>query len=579
MLEIIKKIISAPIFKGDDEKTYAARLLNVILWAGIVIFIVAGIAIFGLEEQSNSFLIPGMLLILVIVYLGLVYATHWGYVKPVSYLVVTAAFIGIASSAAISGGILSPSSAAFITVALMAGLLLGQRVGILVTAITIVTGLALTLFGDLLPRDASSQITPISAWFTLTVITLSTTTFLILAVRNLNEAIQIARKKESELKSLTDDLENRVKERTTDLELANEKNAEHTAHLRTIAHISRTFTSLKELDDLLPEIARHISEAFGFYHVGIFLIDPSGEYAILRASNSEGGQKMLAQGHRLKIGQLGIVGFVARTGKSRIALDIGSDAVFFDNPDLPNTRSELALPLRIDKSIIGVLDVQSIARAAFNPEDIDTLSLLADQISISIQNARLFEETRLALAEAQSVYAQSSQTGWRDIAQRGATGYRFANGKIEILKEPVVDIPANAGKTGKKVPFGPNITNPELLSIPISVRGEKLGILNIRQPGRSTIWSDVEIRLYQSIVERLSFALENARLIEETTNRAERDRTITNISDKLSSSAVTETILRTAAEEISRVLRGSEVLVQLQPGALKDSNREITRQS
>ncbi len=579
MLEIIKKIMSAPVFKGDDEKTYTAHLLNVVLWAGIVIFIVAGIATFALEGQSASFVTPGILGVLVIVYLGLVYATHRGHVKPVSYLVVTAAFVGITGAAALSGGILSPSSAAFITVALMAGLLLGERVGILVTGITIVTGLALTLFGDLLPQNASLQTTPISAWFTLTAITLSTTTFLILAVRNLNEAIQIARKKEFELKSLTEDLENRVNERTADLEHANEKNAERTAHLRTIAEISRTFTSLKELGDLLPEIARRISEAFGFYHVGIFLIDPSGEYAVLRASNSEGGQKMLAQGHRLKVGQLGIVGFVARTGKSRLALDIGNDAVFFDNPNLPNTRSELALPLRIDENSIGVLDVQSIAQAAFSPEDIDTLSLLADQISISIQNARLFEETRLALAEAQSAYAQSSQTGWRDIAQRGLTGYRFANGKIEMLKEPVIEMPASAGKTGRKVSEGANTTNPELLSIPISVRGEKMGILNIRQPGRSSIWSDVEIRLYQSIVERLSFALENARLIEETTNRAERDRTITNISDKLSSSAVTETILRTAAEEISRVFQGSEVLVQLQPGTFKDSTHEITRQS
>jgi GAF domain-containing protein len=276
------------------------------------------------------------------------------------------------------------------------------------------------------------------------------------------------------------------------------------------------------------------------------------------------------------VGQTGIVGYVARTGKSRIALDVGSDAVFFDNPDLPNTRSEMALPLRVGDDIIGALDLQSVARAAFTPEDVDTLSLLADQISIAIQNARLFEETRLALAEAQSAYSQSAQIGWRDIARRGTTGYRFANGQIEAFKEPVTES-VSAAKTGKKGSPGVNPGSPELLSIPISVRGEKLGILNIRQMGRTTTWSDAEVRLYQSIVERLSFALENARLIEETTNRAERDRTITAISDKLSSSAMTEAILRTAAEEISRVLQGSEVLVQLQPGTFKDSDPGITR--
>lgn len=367
----------------------------------------------------------------------------------------------------------------------------------------------------------------------------------------------------NELRQTLEGLEQRVKERTADLERANQETTQRAKTLRTIAEISNTVTSLESLDELLPKITQRTSEALGVYHTGIFMVDANGEYAVLRATNSAGGQKMLARGHRLKVGQVGIVGYVSGSGIARIALDVGKDAVFFNNPDLPETRSELALPLKLRGKTVGVLDVQSIERAAFTSEDIDTLSLLAGQIAITIQNARLFEETERALLEAQTIYGQSARSSWREFASRGVLGFQYASGNISALK-PLEEATANQTGLGA-------LMEAETLSIPISVHGDQLGVLNIRQPERSNAWSESEIRLYQSIVERLSFALENARLIEETAKNAERDRTITKIGDKLSASTQVEAILRTAAEELSRALKGSEVLVQLQPGASKDS--------
>jgi GAF domain-containing protein len=263
---------------------------------------------------------------------------------------------------------------------------------------------------------------------------------------------------------------------------------------------------------------------------------------------------MLERGHRLRVGQSGIVGYVSAFGKARIALDVGKDAAFFNNPDLPQTHSEVALPLKLRGKTIGVLDIQSIEPIAFTDEDIDTLSLLAGQIAVTIQNSRLFEDTQQALREAQTIYGEAARSSWQEFRGEGVTGFRYSKGAIKALSsggEPEAD---EKGEV-------------EGLSIPIKVRGEELGQMKIQAPGRSGEWSESEIQFYRAVVERLSFAIENARLIEETTKSAQRDRTITAIADKLGSSPLIEEILRTAAEELSRAIKGTEVLVQLRPAS------------
>lgn len=381
----------------------------------------------------------------------------------------------------------------------------------------------------------------------------------------LNKAKQIGEEQaqaNTELRHLHSDLE----ARTLELERANKVSAERTEQLRTVAEISPSFASLEGLNELLPKITERISKALNVYHVGIFLVDEDGEYAILRAANSEGGQQMLEQGHRVKVGQTGIVGYVCAFGKARIALDVGNDAFFATSLDLPETRSELALPLKLREKTIGVLDVHSSKQVAFTNDDIDTLSLLAGQVAVAIQNARLFEQTQRALLEAQTIYGQSARASWREFTGRGILGFSYAKGTVKPLEQVIEKATITDEFTLRE-----NVDGTETLSIPIKIREEELGVLNIRQQGRSSDWSESETQLYRAVVERLSFALENARLIEETTKNAERDRTITEISDKLGSSPVVEEILRTAAEELSRALRGTEVLVQLQPTASSDN--------
>ncbi len=181
--------------------------------------------------------------------------------------------------------------------------------------------------------------------------------------------------------------------------------------LRAAATVSRDATILLSPEELLQRAARLISEQFGFYHVGLFLVDEAREYAVLRAANSEGGRRLMAQNHRLKIGAQGMVGYVSQTGEPRIALDVDTDTVHFVNPELPYTRSEMTLPLRHGGEIIGALDVQSTESNAFTEDDFTTLQLMADQLANALINARLYRDLEQQLADnAELVTRLSEQT-------------------------------------------------------------------------------------------------------------------------------------------------------------------------
>ena len=156
------------------------------------------------------------------------------------------------------------------------------------------------------------------------------------------------------------------------------------------AEVARAATQIHEVGQLLVTCVDLIRTHFGFYYSAIFLIDEQGEWAILRAATGEAGQQLLGKGHKLGVGSQSMVGWVTANNAARIALDVGQEAVRFDNPLLPKTRSEMALPLRVRGEVIGALDVQSTGLNAFSDEDVQTVQMMADQVAIAIDNARLF---------------------------------------------------------------------------------------------------------------------------------------------------------------------------------------------
>ena len=192
--------------------------------------------------------------------------------------------------------------------------------------------------------------------------------------------------------------------------------------------IARNIASLSDLPSLLERTVDLIRDRFGFYHAGIFLLDSPKEYAVLGAATGEAGKRMLEQKHRLRAGQEGIVGRVVSTGTPRIALDVGADAIHFRNPLLPETRSEMALPLKVGETIIGALDVQSQLESAFVQEDIDILQTIADQLAIGIERTRLIEQMQSTVKDLTSVSDSITGQSWKQYLQRGNAIFSVSSG-------------------------------------------------------------------------------------------------------------------------------------------------------
>lgn len=369
-----------------------------------------------------------------------------------------------------------------------------------------------------------------------------------------------------QLKQTLGGLEQRIAERTADLEISRQQSLKRANELQAISEISKTIASEQKLEILLPLITRLVSERFGFYHTGIFLLDNTKQFAVLQAASSPGGRKMLARGHKLEVGGNSIVGYVVSRGAPRISLDVGQDAVYFNNPDLPTTHSEMTLPLKVRDQIVGALDVQSEKPGAFTQSDADTLSILADQVAISIENARLFAQTQQALNEVQTLYRQNIQEGWRLFSrEREFLGYRQSQAGGKKLKKIFEnDEIRQAVNRGEALIFhADGVTQEASIVAPIKLRGQTIGSISIKAPVMRRPWSNDEMNLVETISERLSIALENARLIQESRLQAVKQQKISEVTGKIGESINLKSVLQTAVEELGRALPGSEVTLQI----------------
>ncbi|MDD2922317.1 MAG: GAF domain-containing protein [Anaerolineales bacterium] len=357
-------------------------------------------------------------------------------------------------------------------------------------------------------------------------------------------------------------LESRVSERTTELNTAVAYIKRRAKQFEAVTKVSQSISASASLHELLPYISQVVSEQFGFYHVGIFLNDPSNQYAILAAANSEGGRRMLTRGHQLKIGEQGIVGYTTGSGKPRIALNVGKDAIHFNNPDLPDTHSEMALPLKIAGKIEGALDIQSSEVNAFSDEDVEVLSALAEQVSLAIQNARLFDQTRKTLAEADAIQRQYMRETWSLMPkEEKLTGFRYsALGAAPLEKDEEI---ATTEKSDKHTE----------IAVPVALRGETIGTLTVQMPRHERINAD-QMDVIKAVAERVALSAENARLFAQTSRRAERERIVSDISSKIGSSVQTESILQTTAQALSALLENADIIIKLQPPQNKDAPKD-----
>jgi GAF domain-containing protein len=352
--------------------------------------------------------------------------------------------------------------------------------------------------------------------------------------------------------------------RAEELEAANALLRGRAEALNVTAGVAREAASVLNLQEMLTRVASMVSERFGFYHAGIFLVDPTGEWAELRAASSQGGQRMLARHHRLRVGQEGIVGYVTSRGASRVATNVGVDTVYFDNPDLPDTRSEMAVPLLYQGRVIGALDVQSVQADAFGDDDVTVFQTLADLIVVAIRNARLFGQVQESLAAERRSYGEVSAQAWVERVRRAPTlGYRFDAQRGDVVQ---LDPRPSAGSAE---------TNE--LTLPVRVRGRTIGEIRAHKPGERETWTSAEVELMETLAQQLDMALESARLYEDAQDRATRDRLVSNVSARVRETLDMEAVLKTAADEIYRALDLEEVVVRLAPEAPEDDSAQEER--
>ena len=349
-------------------------------------------------------------------------------------------------------------------------------------------------------------------------------------------------------------LEERVNERTAALD-------KRATRLKIIADVGKVITSFRDLSELLKQTTILIHENFGYYHAGIFLIDERGEVAILAAANSPGGQRMLNKEHKLKIGGMSIVGYAIEHAEARIALDVGRDAVYFDNPELPDTRSEMALPLIVGGQNLGALDVQSTEPRAFGDEDISTLQVLADQIAIAIRNANLFEENKKAMQNASNIYGEISRDAWgQTLKNQSRVGFiATPPTTIQTFGEVTEEGMSKAFTTGDVISDSDGLT----INVPIKIRGQSIGTIRLKKSDISEAWTQEETSLAISLSDQLSGALESARLFRESQQRATRETMVSDISARLSSVSQVEAILRETVNELGQALGNASISFQL----------------
>ncbi len=409
-----------------------------------------------------------------------------------------------------------------------------------------------------------------------------------------------------QLRDLIGGLEQRVADRTAALE-------QRSKYLQASAEVGQAAASILDAESLIKQVVELIRDRFGLYYVGLFLVDESGEWAVLHSGTGDAGQALLARGHRRRLGE-GMIGWSVEHGEARIALDVGQDAVRLGTPELPETRSEAALPLRSRGRVLGALTVQSEQPAAFDQDSLVVLQTMADEVAVALDNARLFAESQQALEAAGRAYGETSLQGWAEMArarpdlafrsdERGVTPAaqiwrlemerametgQSVQGPLdepgirdESLSVPGAPVPEplhpgvhlsrgtvsegeRSGQVQAERALPGERSNRISLAVPIKVRGEVIGVLDTYHPSEEGAWSAQEVALLEAIADQLGMALESARLYHSTQRRAVQERLIGEVTARMRETLDVDTLLQTAVREMREALGATEVEVHLE---------------
>lgn len=363
-----------------------------------------------------------------------------------------------------------------------------------------------------------------------------------------------------QVRALVEDLESRVAARTRDISATRD--------------ISRFAASQRDLQTLMDRVVDLIVERFtNIYHAQIFLIAQDGGDAVLRASTGEVGRQLLSRGHRLGIGSLSVIGQVTQQGRLIVARDAAVSQIHRRNEFLPETRAELAIPLRLGETIIGALDVQSQIRDAFDEDQINVLQTMADQIAVAIQNAILYEESLRRFAEIEASNREATRRAWQEFTrdQRMDPIVKDVGVTTEI---DMSDLRRSAIARGEPVVGEMTSRRTIPIAIPVQLRGQVLGAVEWEIPAQ--ILTEEKLELAKELANRLALSLDNARLFQESQRATERERLVNSIAAKLTAQTSINDILQTAVREVGQALRAPQVSIHLHGSTSSNGNGEST---
>jgi GAF domain-containing protein len=361
-------------------------------------------------------------------------------------------------------------------------------------------------------------------------------------------------------------------------------------HLEAASDLAHSAVADVDLDEWMQQAVDLICQRFNLYHVGLYLLDEDGSRAVMMAGTGDTGRQMLARDFGCDVGGGSAVGrsvaeawpYIAREASDAVGQpghDVGSIADFGEIRSLlPSTRCEIALPLQSHGQMLGVLDAHSAVQGVFSEEEIAALRTLADQMAVAIHNAKLFVELRQRLEEMEAAQRLYVREQFADFATRQVAPLhqRTRPGTVPLVDTVPLEV-ENAMAQGEVVvrPGTGDGTTEAALVAPIQLRGEIIGALGLQETADGRAWTQDEVALVEAVADQMALAIENIRLLDETRQRAQRDRLITDITAQVRASMDVERILQTAVRGLGAALGTSRAYIRL--GAPLREDDEGTR--
>ncbi|MFO7623095.1 MAG: GAF domain-containing protein [Anaerolineales bacterium] len=520
---LIEKIVRPAPARVNDPHSWREPLLNGLLIAATLTSIIAFGAYLPLALQSEAVIATIFYAIVCLSLIMLTVLRRLPYTLRSVGLLATIYLAGATSI--ISTGLMGSGQIFLLVLPLIGSILLGTSGGIAGLVLSVATvGLSgLLLAGEELWFSSAVSFALVSAITTIT---------LTILVQRLEWSLKTGKSAADQMATERAQLEQRVFERTQVLE-------RRLGQIYTAAEISRAISAVLDRQSLLQQVVDLVQHRFELYYVGVFLVDDQQEFAVLQAGTGEAGQKMIAEGHRLKIGGTSMVGWAVAHKEPRIALDVGSESVHFRNPHLPMTLSEMALPLVSGPRVLGAMTIQSGQPDAFDQDDITVLKAIADTLATALENADLFRELETRLEEIRALHAQYLIQAWSEAPRlHGDLSYTY---NASLLKEYV--------------------DNPAEVEFPVTLRGQHIGKLTV-QAAKEQL-STEDLAFIDAVTTEAALALENARLLEENQRRAQQEHLLGEISARAQQYMDLDMVLKTAVQDVRQALNAPKVRIRL----------------